>query len=44
MLLDIEFCLVAKNIIYLGKRSVLEKNVCSALGGWSLLQVLIRSS
>ena len=40
----IEFCLKAKNIIYFGKCSILEKNVCSALGGWSLLQVLIRSS
>ena len=40
----IEFCLMTENIIYFGKRSILEKNVCSALGGWSLLQVLIRSS
>ena len=29
-----------ENIIYLGKGSIaLEKNVCSALGGWSFLQV-----
>lgn len=35
---------MAENIIYFGKGSTaLEKNVCSALGGWSFLQVLMRS-